>query len=250
MGIAGQTVLLTGATGSIGQAVARELARDGARMLLHYHTNTARAEALAAEIGQGALALQGDLSDTSGPAALWDKAQAQAGRVDALINNAGVLTPSSVDDPLEDWHRVWRRDLQVNLMAAADLCRAAIRHFRAQGRGRIVNMASRAAQGGYRSDAMSYGATKAALVNLTQSIARGFGPEGITAVVIAPGWVKTEMSDAYVREHGESATLAGIPIGRMATPEEIAELVGFVLRPSQVSLSGAVLDVNGASQMR
>ncbi|WP_420587508.1 SDR family NAD(P)-dependent oxidoreductase [Ruegeria sp.] len=246
----GKTVLLTGATGSIGQAIARELAAEGARVLLHYNNNAARAEALAAEIGQGAIALAADLSDPKGPSELWDAAEVQVGRIDALINNAGILTASSVDDPLEAWHRVWQGDLQVNLMAAADLSRAAIRHFRTQAGGRIVNMASRAGQGGYRAEAMSYGATKAALINLTQSIARGFGADGITAVAIAPGWVRTEMSEGYIRTHGEAAALSGIPLGQMAEPEELAELVAFVLRPSQASLSGAVLDVNGASQMR
>ena len=248
--LTGTTVLLTGATGSIGAAIARELACDGARVLLHYRTDEDKAQALAHEIGQGAIAIRADLADPAGPTALWDTALAQAGRIDALINNAGSLTPSSIDDPLEQWHRVWRGDLQVNLIAAADLCRAAIRHFCATGGGKIVNMASRAAQGGYRAEAMSYGATKAALVNMTQSIARGFGARGVTAVAIAPGWVKTAMSDAYVRDHGAAAALSGIPIGRMADPAEIAELVAFVLRPGQVSLSGAVLDVNGASQMR
>ncbi|NOD94451.1 SDR family oxidoreductase [Ruegeria sp. HKCCD4884] len=246
----GKTVLLTGATGSIGQAIARELAAEGARVLLHYNSNAARADALATDLGLGAIALAANLSDPMGPNALWDAALAQAGHIDALINNAGVLTVSSVDDPLEAWHRAWQGDLQLNLMAAADLSRAAIRHFRARGGGRIINMASRAGQGGYRAEAMSYGATKAALINLTQSIACGFAADGITAVAIAPGWVRTEMSESYVHTHGEDAALSGVPLGQMAEPTELAELVAFVLRPSQASLTGAVLDVNGASQMR
>lgn len=248
--LAGQTVLLTGATGAIGRAIARELSRDGARLLLHYRSDAAAAQALADEIGNGAVCVRADLSDTSAPARLWQEAQTAAGRIHALVNNAGILTASSVDDPLDAWQAVWRRDLQVNLLAAADLCHAAIGHFRAHDGGRIINMASRAGLGGYRAEAMSYGATKAALINLTQSIARGFGAQGITAVAIAPGWVRTEMSEAYVRDHGAAAALAGIPAGRMAEPGEIAELVALALRPSQVSLSGAVLDVNGASQMR
>lgn len=247
--LSGKCVLVTGATGSIGRAIARQLAQDGARVVLHYARSGDAARALASDLGN-AIAIQADLSTPEGPTALWQEAEAQMDRIDALVNNAGQLTPSSVDDPLDDWHRVWASDIQLNLMAAADLSRAAIGHFRAHGGGRIVNIASRAGQGGYRAEAMSYGATKAALINLTQSIARGFGPDNIQAVAIAPGWVRTEMSDAYVAEHGSEAALAGIPIGRMAETDEIAELVAFVLRPSQVSLSGAVLDVNGASQMR
>ncbi|KIC15828.1 SDR family NAD(P)-dependent oxidoreductase [Leisingera sp. ANG-DT] len=248
--LTGQTVLLTGSTGTIGAAIARELAREGARVLLHYGRNRYAAEALAAEIGNGAMCFTADLSDPTTPSQLWAEAEAAAGRIHALINNAGILSPSSVDDPLDQWQATWSRDVQVNLLAPADLCHAAIPHFRTHGGGRIVNMASRAAQGGYRPGAMSYGATKAALVNLTQSIAGGFGVDNITATALAPGWVRTEMSEAYIAEHGEAAALSGIPIGRMAEPSGIAELTAFVLRPSQSSLSGAVLDVNGASQMR
>ena len=245
-----RTVLLTGATGVIGAAIARELARGGFRVVLQYGRNGRAAQALADEIGNGAFCLSADLSDPAGATALWDAALSETGQIDALINNAGVLTHSDVNDPLDQWQSVWQRDMQINLFAAADLCRAAIPHFRANGGGKIVNMASRAGLGGYRAQAMSYGASKAALINLTQSIARGFGPDNITAVAIAPGWVRTEMSEAFVAEHGIGAALSDVPVGVMAEPAEIAELVSFVLRPSQVSLSGAVLDVNGASQMR
>ncbi|MCA0961773.1 SDR family NAD(P)-dependent oxidoreductase [Salipiger bermudensis] len=247
--LSGRCVLVTGATGSIGRAIARQLSQDGARVVLHYARSGDAARTLASELGE-AIAIQADLSTPDGPTALWQEAEAKMGRLDALVNNAGQLTASSVEDALNDWHRVWASDIQLNLIAAADLCRAAIGHFRSHGGGRIVNIASRAGQGGYRAEAMSYGATKAALINLTQSIARGFGPDNIQAVAIAPGWVRTAMSDAYVAQHGAAAALAGIPVGRMAEADEIAELVGFVLRPSQVSLSAAVLDVNGASQMR
>ena len=245
-----QTVLLTGATGSIGAAIAHELAGQGACVLLHYGTNKEKAEELAAEIGNGAMCFAADLAEPNGPTDLWSKAQSAVGRIHALVNNAGVLSTSSVSDPLDLWQDAWARDVQVNLLAAADLCRSAIRHFREHGGGKIINMASRAGQGGYRPDAMSYGATKAALINLTQSIAGGFGQDNVTATALAPGWVRTEMSEAFVAEHGEAAALGGIPIGQMAEPSEIAELVAFVLRASQASLSGAVLDVNGASQMR
>ncbi len=246
----GKTYLLTGATGSIGRAIATKLASEGARMLLHYGRNHDAAHDLAHEIGNDAVPIAADLGKSDAPTKLWNKAAESAGRIDGLINNAGILSSVSIEAPLEDWHAVWTRDVQINLQAPADLCRAALNHFSAEGGGKIVNIASRAAQGGYRDDAMSYGATKAALVNLTQSIARGFGPNGVTAMAIAPGWVKTDMSDAYVREHGEAKALSGIPIGRMAETSEIADLVSFVLQPSQMSLSGAVLDVNGASQMR
>lgn len=245
----GKTVLLTGATGAIGMAIARALAAEGARVLLHYSRNRVAAEALAAEIGRAAAALPADLADHQAPTALWQAAEA-LGPVHALVNNAGIRSEIAVDASLADWQATWSREMQVNFTAAVDLTRAAILHFRRIGGGRIVNMASRAGQRGYAANAMAYGASKAALINLTKSVAQSFGAEGITAIALAPGWVRTEMADAFIAQHGEAAALAGIPIGRMAEPQEIAELVAFALRPSQASLNGAVLDVNGASYLR
>lgn len=245
----GKTVLLTGATGAIGMAIARALAAEGARVLLHYSRNRVAAEALAAEIGRAAAALPADLADHQAPTALWQAAEA-LGPVHALVNNAGIRSEIAVDASLADWQATWSREMQVNFTAAVDLTRAAILHFRRIGGGRIVNMASRAGQRGYAANAMAYGASKAALINLTKSVAQSFGAEGITAIALAPGWVRTEMAEAFIAQHGEAAALAGIPIGRMAEPQEIAELVALALRPSQASLNGAVLDVNGASYLR
>ncbi len=245
----GKTVLLTGATGAIGMAIARALAAEGARVLLHYSRNRVAAEALAAEIGRAAAALPADLADPQAPTALWQAAEA-LGPVHALVNNAGIRSEIAVDASLADWQASWSREMQVNFTAAVDLTRAAILQFRRIGGGRIVNMASRAGQRGYTANAMAYGASKAALINLTKSVAQSFGAEGITAIALAPGWVRTEMAEAFIAQHGEAAALAGIPIGRMAEPQEIAELVAFALRPSQASLNGAVLDVNGASYLR
>ena len=248
--LSGQTVLVTGATGAIGAAICRALAADGARVLVHCGWNRARAEALLAGIGGNGAVLSADLADPAGADTLWQEAVAVAGRITGLVNNAGIRSEVAVDAPLEEWQAVWEREFRVNFMAAVDLTRAAILHFRAQGGGRIVNMASRAGQRGYASNAMAYGASKAALINLTKSVAQSHGGEGITAVALAPGWVRTEMAEAFIAEHGEAAALAGIPVGRMATPEEVGELTAFVLRPSQLSLNGAVLDVNGGSYLR
>lgn len=246
----GQTILVTGATGAIGQAICREVAAEGARVVMHYGRNRAAAEALLSAIGGRGLCLAADLADPAGATRLWEAAEAAEGRITGLVNNAGIRSEVAVDAPLTNWQATWERELRVNLLAAADLTRAAIRHFRRHGGGRIVNMASRAGQRGYASNAMAYGASKAALINLTKSVAQSFGPEGITAVALAPGWVRTDMAEAYIAQHGEAAALSGIPIGRMATPEEIGELVAFCFRPAQASLNGAVLDVNGGSYLR
>lgn len=250
MMLAGQTILVTGATGAIGQAICRSLVAEGARVVIHYGRNRGAAvELLASLDGKGSV-VAADLARPEGATALWDAAVASEGRITGLVNNAGIRSEVAVDAPLAEWQAVWEREMRVNFLSAVDLTRAAILHFRAHGGGRIVNMASRAGQRGYASKAMGYGASKAALINLTKSVALSHGHEGITAVALAPGWVRTEMAEAFIAQHGEAAALAGIPIGRMAAPEEIGELVAFCFRPSQVSLNGAVLDVNGGSYLR
>lgn len=250
MTLSASTILVTGATGAIGRAICIALAADGARVAIHYGRNKSAAEAILAEIGDRGFVLSADLSDPAGATRLWQAAEAEAGTLHGLVNNAGIRSEVAVDAPLPDWQATWEKEFRVNFFAAADLTRAAILHFRAHGGGRIVNMASRAGQRGYASNAGAYGASKAALINLTKTVALSHGHEGITAVALAPGWVRTEMAEAYIAEHGEAAALAGIPIGRMAAPEEIGEIVAFAFRPSQASLNGAVLDVNGGSYLR
>nr|HMS94245.1 SDR family oxidoreductase [Tabrizicola sp.] len=239
-----QTVLVTGATGAIGQAICRALAAEGARVLIHYGQNRKAAEDLLAGIGGNGAVLAADLADPEAPEQLWRMAE-KLGPVAALVNNAGVRSEVGIDASMQDWQAQWLREFRVNFHAAADLTKCALSHFLQHGGGRIVNMASRAGQRGYSSNAMAYGASKAALINLTKSVAQSHGHQGITAIAIAPGWVRTDMAEAFIARHGEAAALAGIPIGRMATPEEIGELVAFILRPTQASLNGAVLDVNG-----
>ncbi|MBZ9672669.1 SDR family oxidoreductase [Mesorhizobium sp. B3-2-1] len=248
--LSGQTVLVTGASGAIGSAIVQELVQEGARPIIHYGRDQHGADILLNQIGGAGWTVQADLASAEGPIGLWNQAVGLAGRVDAIVNNAGVRTEISVEADLDDWQAAWRREFQLDFFAVTDLCKAAILHFRAHGGGRIINMASRAGQRGYSAEAMPYGAAKAALINLTRSIARSFGADGIVAIAIAPGWVRTQMAREFVSRFGEAAAVADIPIGRMAEPSEIAELVSFALRPSQRSLSGATLDVNGASYIR
>lgn len=250
MTLHGQSILVTGATGAIGQAICQALAAEGARVVIHYARNRAAAEALLARIGGNGCCIAADLTDPAAATALWDQAAAAETRLHGLVNNAGIRSEIGVDAPLADWQAVWDREFRVNFLAAVDLTRASILHFRQHGGGRIVNMASRAGQRGYTANAMAYGASKAALINLTKSVAQSHGHEGITALALAPGWVRTDMAEAFIARHGEAAALNGIPIGRMATPEEIGELTAFAFRPSQSSLNGAVLDVNGGSYLR
>lgn len=250
MQLAGLNVLVTGATGGIGAAIVRQLSAEGANVIIHYGRNRVGAEALLQDIGGKGWIVSADLSLEQGATDLWRAARAVAGDIHALVNNAGIRTEVSVTASDDEWHAVWAREFRVNVFAAADLCRAAIPHFRERGSGRIINIASRAGQRGYAANALPYGTSKAALINLGKSIAASFGREGITAVNIAPGWVATDMATDFVAKFGKAAAVADIPVGEMAEVSEIAELVAFALRPSQVSLNGATLDVNGGSYIR
>jgi NAD(P)-dependent dehydrogenase (short-subunit alcohol dehydrogenase family) len=246
----GKTILVTGASGGIGRAIVKALAAEGARPIIHYGRDQAAAISLNDEIGGKGIVIAANLASSEGAFELWAKSVAAAGRIHGLVNNAGTLSRVGIEADTEVWHAVWQRDFQINFFAAVDLSKQAICHFKEFDGGHIVNIASRAGQRGYSADAMAYGASKAALINLTKSIARSFGPDRVTAVAIAPGWVSTDMAEEFVAKHGKQAAVGDIPIGEMADPQEVAELVAFTFRATQASLNGATLDINGGSYIR
>ena len=250
LSLAGQNILITGASGGVGRVLVERVAALGARPVIHYAHNRDSAEELLASIGGTGLVVQADLADPLEATSLWTRSERACGRLHALINNAGIRATTHIEDHLTDWQRAWETDVRINLLAPADLCRSAISHFRQHGGGRIINIASRAAQRGYTEDHMPYGASKAGLINLTKSIARNFGKDGIIAIAIAPGFVRTDMAEDFIREKGREAAVGDIPIGEMVEPSELADLVALTLAGSQRSLSGATLDMNGASYIR
>lgn len=232
-------VLVTGAGRGIGAAVADELTRRGARVV--GQARTARAGLIGAE-----------LSAPTAADRLWDEALARLdGRIDVLVNNAGVFEPVGVEADAEAWRAAWARTLQINLQASADLCRRAVRHFRERGQGgRIVNMASRAAYRGDSPEHWHYAASKAGLVAMTKSIARGYAAEAILAFAVCPGFVMTDMAADHVADRGDAGLAADIPLGRVAEPAEVASVTAYLALEAPASMTGAVLDVNGASFVR
>ena len=229
-------ILLTGSSRGIGAAIAENLTGDGLRL-----------------IGHGTQSgIPADFADPAAPRALWEKAlTALDGRIDVLINNAGVFETNPLDLDHDDWVAGWERTMRINLTASAELCRLAIRHWQAEGRpGRIVNVASRAA---YRGDSPAhwhYAASKAGMVAMTKSIARGYAAQAILAFAICPGFTMTGMAEDYLASRGGDKLLADIPLGRVAAPEEIATLARFCALEAPPSMTGAVLDANGASYVR
>ncbi len=249
--LTGKTIVVTGASRGIGAAIARVMSSVGANVVLHYGRNRAQARDVAASMSaERVLLVQADLDDPLGPLALWREAVAWKGRVDVLVNNAGIFTPTAIDDPFDAWQEAWRETLQVNLVAAANLSREALKHFRSEGGGIIINVASRAAFRGDTPDYMHYAASKAGLVALSRSIARGFAADNILAYVIAPGFVRTDMAEDFVAAHGEAAAVKDIPLGEMAAPEDVANIAAFLASGLARHATGTSIDINGASYVR
>ncbi len=233
-------VLITGSTRGIGAVTREELKKQGARVIGH------------GSRAQGADEIAADLSKPNAADALWREAIEQLdGRIDVLINNAGIYEPVSVGESTEVWEARWNRTMQINLQAAADLCRLAVSHFRSRaGGGRIVNVASRAAHRGDSPEHWHYAASKAGLIAVTKSIARGFAAEEIYAFAVAPGFTMTGMAEEYLTSRGGDAILKEIPLRRVNSAEEVANAIVYLALHAPPAMTGAVIDINGASYVR
>jgi 3-oxoacyl-[acyl-carrier protein] reductase len=246
-----KVVLVTGAGRGIGAAIAREAVGLGARVVAHDVGAGGEAVALAKTLGaRQCHFIAADLAAGAQIPGLWERALAWQGRIDVLVNNAGIYEPADIDHSFADWARSWDRTLAVNLVAPAHLCREAIRTFRKAGGGIIVNVASRAAFRGDDPDYMHYAASKAGLVAMTRTIARGYGRDNITAFAIAPGFVNTNLNAAFFERHGLEAAIQTIPLGAVAEPEDVARVVMFLASGLARHATGTTIDINGASYVR
>ena len=247
----GRAVLVTGASRGIGAAIARAFASVGDRVAVHYRRSAEVAEQVAASLaGDGHVVVSADLADTAAVRRMVDGAADRLGGLDVLVNNAGVFQPHPITETsYEEWQRAWHETLTVNLLGAANVSWCATQHMITGGGGSIVNVSSR---GAFRGEAKqpAYGASKAGLVALGQSLAQALGPHGISVTSVAPGLVETDMAaDNLAGERG-ARRRAESPLGRIATPEEVAAAVVFLASAEAVMASGTVLDINGASFLR
>lgn len=230
-------ILVTGASRGIGRAIAESLDPDRTAVA-GQSTN-----------GEDGLIASDFTQDRAAPR-LWEQALERLdGRIDVLINNAGLFEPNPVAD--DGWLESWNRTMTINLTASAELCRLAVLHFQQRGKpGRIINVASRAAYRGDSPDHWHYAASKGGMVAMTKTIARAYAKDEILAFAICPGFTMTGMAEDYLESRGGEKLLADIPLGRVAQPEEIAEMARWCALDAPPSMTGAVLDANGASYVR
>jgi 3-oxoacyl-[acyl-carrier protein] reductase len=233
-------ILITGASRGIGGAAYALLKSAGHNVAGH---STRGSEELIA----------GDLAEPIAPQRIWDAALGRlGGQIDVLVNNAGIYEAIADYAADEDWHVAWQRTLTINLQAAADLCRLAVGHFRERkgSVGRIINIASRAAYRGDSPQHWHYAASKAGMIGMTKSIARGYAAQGVLAFAVAPGFTVSEMTEEYLQGRGGAQIIADIPLGRVATTDEVAEVIRWLATDAPASATGSVIDVNGASYVR
>jgi NAD(P)-dependent dehydrogenase (short-subunit alcohol dehydrogenase family) len=250
----GKTVLLTGASKGIGAATAQALGRAGAHVIAHYGSDRAGAEVATAGLPSDRMLLVGaNLGRSDEVDRLWQEALAWRGRIDVLVNNAAVMRlAGGIEAEDAEWDTVWDETLRVNVLAPVRLMRHAVRHFLVAGGGTLVTVSSWAAQRGPGNPAlMAYGTSKGAVLAATKAIARNYAARNVLAYVVAPGVVRTRLSEiASAATGGEAAVTATLAMGEWVPPSEVADLIAWLASGTCRHLTGATLDVNGASYIR
>ena len=243
----GKNILVTGASRGIGAAVAEQLGKSGARVAIHYGKNEAKAQEVAQKAGNSSAIFQADLNDPASCSELFANVVRAFGKVDVLINNAGIAIQSPIEKPDQEWIKDWEQTMQVNMTASAILSRAAIRHFQQNKGGRIIHISSRAAFRGDTVDYMAYAASKAAMVAFSRSIARGYGKQGITSFVIAPGFTATDMAQDFIDEYGMDYALQGVALDRLTQPQDLAPTIVLLASGLADHATGSTIDINAGS---
>lgn len=247
--LTGQVALVTGGSSGIGAAIVRTLHDAGASVFFTYLSNGESARALQRELRDRIEARRCDLADHDGLPKLVGACMDRFGRLDILVNNAAIFALNEFDgEDYAAWRRGWQHTFDINLFAAANLAWLAMHRMRSQGGGRIINIVSRAAHRGELRFA-DYGASKAALVNLTKSIARSCAKDNIVAMAVAPGFIETEMAASELLER-RAEIESEIPLGRVGSAEDVAHVVAFLASPKATYANGATIDVNGGSYVR
>jgi len=245
--LSGKVILITGASRGIGRETAVRMAQAGARLGLNYNSGEAEAHELVREMGEDrAIAIRADMGDPEQVKTMVDATVTRFGRLDVLVNNAAVFAFNPFDgDSYDDWQSGWKRTFDINVYGAANAAFLAMHVMRKHGGGKIINVASRAAFRG-ETEFADYGASKAALVNFTRSIARACAKDNIVASCVAPGFIATEMARSELEAHYEDI-VNQIPLRRVGTVDDVAAVILFLASPMADYLNGVTIDINGGS---
>lgn len=249
----GKTILVTGGSRGIGASIVGHLGASGATVIAHYGSDRAGAEqALAGVPSERRHLLQADFSNPDSASSLFAQALELVDRIDVVVANAAVMPSAAFSAPDDEWADAWRTALDVNLLAPANLVRATLPHFLERGEGIVIGISSWAAQRGSGNPNLSaYASSKAAFAAFLKSVARAHSRDGVLTYLVAPGIVSTDMSFRSAQQTGGvEAITATLAMGEWVPPQEIAETVGFLASGRVRHLSGATLDVNGASYIR
>lgn len=245
--LSGLTILVTGASRGIGKSISTRLAEAGATVAVHYNKSINKAEALAHSLGNDSQPFQADFAKLEDVVKMFDKVVEEYGVIDVLVNNAGVAMSSNLDAKDNEWLQSWNETIKINLTATALLTKKAIEHFIKRKSGRIINITSRAAFQGESPEYLAYGISKAGLVNLTKSIARAYGKDGIKVFSIAPGFTRTDMAEGFVQQYGEKHVSADIALDKLTEPKDIAPFVTFLASGMGDHATGSTIDLNAGS---
>jgi NAD(P)-dependent dehydrogenase (short-subunit alcohol dehydrogenase family) len=241
-----KVVLITGASRGIGREAAIRMAESGARVAVNYYRSEREAHDVVQRIGPSAIAVKGDIAEPDQVADVIDRTLQAFGRLDVLVNNAATFGLNRFDgDDYDAWQRGWRQTFDLNVFGAANAAFLAMRAMRKSGGGKIINVASRAAFRG-ETEFGDYGASKAALVNLTRSLARACARDNIVASCVAPGFIDTDMARSELDAHYEDI-VNQIPLRRVGSVNDVAGVIVFLASPLGDYLNGATIDVNGGS---
>jgi NAD(P)-dependent dehydrogenase (short-subunit alcohol dehydrogenase family) len=244
-----RAVLVTGASRGIGRATALAFAECGDRVAIHHRDSAALAETLCRDLpGSGHVVVRAELADPAAVQAMVDGAATALGGLDVVVNNAGRYAYHPIAElSYQEWQEQWRATVEVNLLGAANVIYCAVKHMKSGGR--IVNVSSR---GAFRGEprAPAYGASKAGLNAMGQSLAVALAPLGIAVATVAPGFVETDMTNAELKPPRGPEIRAQSPFGRVAQPSEVAAAIVWLASPEAEWASGAIVDLNGASYLR
>lgn len=249
--LANNNILITGASKGIGEGIADYAMKMGARVAVHYNSDKVSAEALVDKYPEtNSKIFHADLSNIQDVLKLMEDVIAEFENIDTIILNAGVFLQHFTKDNFDDWFKVWKSTMAINLDSVGIMTKLGIEYFRKNNGGRFIYIGSRAVFRGETEEYLAYAASKGGLTSLARSVARSFGKENIKSFVIAPGFTRTQMAESFIETYGEERVLSEIALNELTKPSDIAPLVALMCSGDMDHATGATIDVNAGSHIR